>query len=53
MIDKKLKQPSVAVLMEVLSRLLPDDTWLVEFEIKGDEIRPARLFGQSNRICFP
>ena len=45
LIGKKLKLPSAAVLLEVLSRLLPDDTWLVEFEIKGDTVR---LLGYSS-----
>ena len=35
----KLEKPSVAVLLEAVSRSLPDDAWLTELRFQGDQIR--------------
>jgi len=37
--DKKQKYPEVLDILNALTTLLPDDTWLEQFEIKGSRLR--------------
>lgn len=39
MLDKKQEIPPVVVLLDELSRLLPDDTWVHQFSLKGKELQ--------------
>lgn len=60
LIDKKYQTPSVAIVLEVLSRLLPDHTYVTELRIEGGSMRVVgftadapgliRLFEQSEHF---
>ncbi|HEY1506415.1 MAG TPA: PilN domain-containing protein [Stellaceae bacterium] len=45
LIDRRLHTPTVTELLDALTRLAPDDTWLTEFQITGSDVR---LTGASN-----
>lgn len=45
LIDRRQHMPTVTELLDALTRLAPDDTWLTELQITGSDIR---LTGASN-----
>jgi general secretion pathway protein L len=42
LIDKKRSNPSVVQVLDEVTRLLPDDTWVQQFEIKTDPKAPGK-----------
>ncbi|MFZ5483284.1 MAG: PilN domain-containing protein [Pseudomonadota bacterium] len=38
LLERKLRRPASVMMLEDLTRLLPDDTWLNQLEIKGPEV---------------
>ena len=38
LLERKLRRPATVMMLEDLTRLLPDDTWLNQLEIKGPEV---------------
>ncbi len=38
LLEKKYRQPAAIEVMEEVTRLLPDDVWLTQLDIKGDEV---------------
>jgi general secretion pathway protein L len=39
LIDRRLRIPTVIELLDIMTRLAPDDTWLTEMQIAGAELR--------------
>jgi general secretion pathway protein L len=39
LIDRRLRFPTVTELLDTVTRLAPDDTWLTEFQVTGGELR--------------
>lgn len=50
MLHKKQSTPSLVELLDELSRLLPDDTWVQQFSIKGNELQIQGETGSSSRL---
>jgi general secretion pathway protein L len=48
--DRKRQAPSPLRTLEELSRLLPDDTWLVEFSISGGQGRMAGFSAAASKL---
>lgn len=48
LLSKRLAQPSMAVLVEELSRQLPDNTWVQQLDVKpGPKTREVQLAGET------
>lgn len=47
---KKLQRPPVVADIEELSRVLPDDTWVQQLDIKGNEVQIQGETGSSARL---
>lgn len=45
LLEKKFKRPAVVAILEETTRLLPDDTWLNQLEVKGQEVL---MSGETN-----
>lgn len=50
MLLKKQFAPPLVVLLNELSRLLPDDTWVQQFSLKGSELQIQGETGSSSRL---
>jgi general secretion pathway protein L len=50
LIDRKNASPTVTELLATLTELLPDDTYLTELEVKGDEVRMVGLTGSATAL---
>lgn len=50
MLDKKEKIPPVIVVLDELSSLLPDDTWVQQFSLKGKELQIQGETGSSSKL---
>jgi general secretion pathway protein L len=50
LIDRKQASPTVTELLATLTRLLPDDTYLTELEVKGDEVKMVGLTGSATAL---
>lgn len=49
-LEKKQVAPPVVVQMDELSRLLPDDTWVQQFDIKGKEVQIQGETASSSKL---
>jgi general secretion pathway protein L len=45
LLEKKMQRPATVAILEDVTRLLPDDTWLNQLEVKGQEVI---LSGETN-----
>ena len=50
MLEKKQEAPPLMELLDSLSRLLPDDTWVQQFNLKGKELQIQGETGSSSRL---
>ena len=50
MLDKKQEIPPLIVLLDELSRLLPDDTWVQQFNLKGKELQIQGETASSSKL---
>ena len=50
LIDRKQASPTVTELLATLTQLLPDDTYLTELEVKGDEVRLVGFTGSATAL---
>ncbi|MCE9550770.1 MAG: PilN domain-containing protein [Betaproteobacteria bacterium] len=50
MLDKKQAVPPLVILLEELSRLLPDDTWVQQLNLKGKELQIQGETGSSSKL---
>jgi general secretion pathway protein L len=50
LIDRKTASPTATELLATLTQLLPDDTYLTELEVKGDEVRMVGLTGSATAL---
>jgi general secretion pathway protein L len=50
MLEKKQAVPPLVVLLDDLSRLLPDDTWVQQFNLKGKELQIQGETGSSSKL---
>jgi general secretion pathway protein L len=50
MLDKKQTVPPLVILLDELSRLLPDDTWVQQFNLKGKELQIQGETGSSSKL---
>ena len=50
LIDRKQASPTITELLATLTQLLPDDTYLTELEVKGDEVRMVGLTGSATAL---
>jgi general secretion pathway protein L len=50
LVDRKNAHPTVTELLATLTQLLPDDTYLTELDVKGDEVRMAGLTGSATAL---
>jgi general secretion pathway protein L len=50
LIGRKNASPTVTELLATLTQLLPDDTYLTEFEVKGDTVRMVGLTGSATAL---
>ena len=50
MLDKKQAVPPLVILLDELSRLLPDDTWVQQFNLKGKELQIQGETGSSSKL---
>lgn len=50
MLKKKQEAPPLVVVLDELSRLLPDDTWVQQFNLKGTELQIQGETGSSSRL---
>jgi len=48
--EKKREYPEVLDILNALTRLLPDDTWLEQFELKGNRIRVLGLSADASSL---
>ncbi|OGT05344.1 MAG: hypothetical protein A2Z65_01395 [Gallionellales bacterium RIFCSPLOWO2_02_58_13] len=44
LIDKKRESPPVVAVLDDITRILPDDTWVQQFELKGNEVQ---IYGET------
>ena len=49
-LDKKQAIPPLVVVLEELSRLLPDDTWVQQFNLKGKELQIQGETASSSKL---
>lgn len=45
LLEKKMRRPATVAILEEVTRLLPDDTWVNQLEVKGQEVV---LSGETN-----
>jgi general secretion pathway protein L len=50
LLDKKQATPPLIILLDELSRLLPDDTWVQQFNLKGQELQIQGETGSSSKL---
>ena len=50
LIDRKHASPTVTELLATLTQLLPDDTFLTELDVKGDEVRLVGVTGSATAL---
>ncbi|MEO6422062.1 MAG: PilN domain-containing protein [Candidatus Nitrotoga sp.] len=50
MLEKKREAPPLVVILDELSRLLPDDTWVQQFNLKGKELQIQGETGSSSKL---
>jgi len=50
MLDKKQTVPPLIILLDELSRLLPNDTWVQQFNLKGKELQIQGETGSSSKL---
>lgn len=50
LLEKKQSLPPVVALLEELSHLLPDDTWVQQLDIKGKELQIQGETGSSSKL---
>ena len=50
LLDKKRAAPPVTILLDEVTRLLPDDTWVQQFELKGRELQLVGETGSSSKL---
>lgn len=50
LVDRKNASPTVTELLATLTQLLPDDTYLTELEVKGDQVRMVGLTGSATAL---
>lgn len=48
--ETKMSRPPVVAMLEEITRLLPDNTWLQQFDIKGQEISVQGVTNSSSRL---
>lgn len=48
--QKKMQRPAVLVSLEELTRVLPDDTWVTQVDIKGTEVQIQGETGSSSKL---
>lgn len=48
--DRKHQYPEVLDILDTLTRLLPDDTWLERFEMKGERIRIQGMSADASQL---
>ena len=51
LLDKKREFPPVVAVLEDVTRILPDDTWLQQFELKGKEMRIHGETASSSKLA--
>jgi len=51
LLDKKRESPPVVAVLEDVTRTLPDDTWLQQFELKGKEMRIHGETASSSKLA--
>jgi general secretion pathway protein L len=51
LLEKKRQQPPVISVLEELTRVLPDDTWVQQMDVKGDELQIQGETGSSSRLA--
>jgi general secretion pathway protein L len=50
LLDKKQATPPLIILLDELSRLLPDDTWVQQLNLKGQELQIQGETGSSSKL---
>lgn len=51
LLDKKRESPPVVAVLEDVTRLLPDDTWVQQFDLKGKEMRIHGETASSSKLA--
>lgn len=51
LLDKKRESPPVVAVLEDVTRILPDDTWVQQFELKGKEMRIHGETASSSKLA--
>ena len=51
LLDKKRESPPVVAVLEDVTRLLPDDTWVQQFDLKGKEMRIHGETSSSSKLA--
>lgn len=52
LLEKKQSLPAVIELLDELTRLLPDDTWVQQFDVKGKELQFQGETGSSSKLII-
>lgn len=47
---KKIQRPAILIMLEELTRVLPDDTWVTQVDIKGTEVQIQGETGSSSKL---
>lgn len=50
LVDRRLQMPTVTELLDVLTQLAPDDTWLSELQISGSDLRLTGASASATRF---
>lgn len=50
LVRRKNKSPSAVIALEILSRILPDDTYVTELRIEGDKVRITGITRDAPRL---
>jgi general secretion pathway protein L len=50
LVDRRQHMPTVTALLDVLTRLAPDDTWLTELQIVGNDVRLTGEAGSATAL---
>lgn len=50
LLEKKQSSPVLVVLFDELTRILPDDTWVQQFDLKGKELQVMGETGSSSKL---
>jgi general secretion pathway protein L len=50
LVQRKNQSPSAVIALEILSRILPDDTYVTELRIEGDKVRLSGITSDAPRL---